>query len=120
MFVFRKINSRNPFSLVSHVWYQYGKQVNGNLIPVKTENGALAEESVFLLINKGKHFPFFLITHIFLKKKSTRSTHADEKQTFLHLKKKNRSREETNDREKKKQRAGKQKVEADDDAGSPR
>jgi len=53
------VNSRNSLSLFFHVWQQHGKLVNGNLIPVNTENTTLTKESVFLLIRTGKHFPFF-------------------------------------------------------------
>jgi hypothetical protein len=60
----RKVNSWNSLSLFSHVWQQHGKLVNGNLIPVNTENTTLTKESVFLLIRTGKHFPF-LSLHTF-------------------------------------------------------
>jgi len=58
------VNSWNSLSLFSHVWQQHGKLVNGNLIPVNTENTTLIKESVFLLRRTGKHFPF-LSLHIF-------------------------------------------------------
>ena len=64
MFVFKKINFWNSFSSFSHVWQQHGKLVNGNLIPVNTENTTLTKESVFLLRRTGKHFPF-LSLHTF-------------------------------------------------------
>jgi len=64
LFVSSKTNYWNSFSSFSHVWQQYGKLVNENLIPVKTENATLTEKNVFLLIRKGKHFPF-LSLHTF-------------------------------------------------------
>ena len=64
MFVYRKTNSWNSFSLFFHVRLQHGKLVNRNLIPVNTENTTLTKKSVFLLIRTGKHFPF--LSHIFL------------------------------------------------------
>ena len=63
MFVSRKTNSWNSFSSFSHVWQQHGKLVNGNLIPVNTENATLTEESVFLLIEPENTFLFFHYTH---------------------------------------------------------
>jgi len=63
VFVSRKTNSWNSFSSFSHVWQQHGKLVNGNLIPVNTENATLTEESVFLLIEPENTFLFFHYTH---------------------------------------------------------
>ena len=65
MFVSRKTNSWNSFSLFFHVWQQHGKLVNENLIPINTENTTLTKESVFLLIRTGKHFPFLSLYTFF-------------------------------------------------------
>jgi len=61
----RKVNSWNSLSLFSHVWQQHGKLVNGNLIPVNTENTTLIKKSVFLLRRTGKHFPFLSLHSFF-------------------------------------------------------
>jgi len=61
----RKVNSWNSLSLFSHVWQQHGKLVNGNLIPVNTENTILIKKSVFLLRRTGKHFPFLSLHSFF-------------------------------------------------------
>jgi hypothetical protein len=59
------VNSWNSLSLFSHVWQQHGKLVNGNLIPVNTENTILIKKSVFLLRRTGKHFPFLSLHSFF-------------------------------------------------------
>ena len=59
LFVSRKPNSWNLFSSFSHVWQPSGKLVKGKLFPVKRKNCLLSQESVFLSLSKGKHFPIF-------------------------------------------------------------
>jgi len=39
------------------VWQQYKKIVKENWIPVNFKKVTLGKESVFLLLNRGKHFP---------------------------------------------------------------
>jgi hypothetical protein len=59
LFVLRKPNSRNSFSLFSTVWQSSGNLVKGKLISVNKNNLLYPQESVFLSLSKGKHFPIF-------------------------------------------------------------
>jgi len=59
LFVSRKPNSRNSFSSFSNVWQPSGNLVKGKLIPVNKKNLLYLQESVFLSLSKGKHFPIF-------------------------------------------------------------
>jgi hypothetical protein len=59
LFVLRKSNSRNSFSSFFNVWQPSGNLVKGKLIPVNKKNLLHPQESVFLSLSKGKHFPIF-------------------------------------------------------------
>ena len=59
LFVSRKPNFRNSFSLFSNVWQSSGNLVKGKVIPVNKNNLLYPQESVFLSLSKGKHFPIF-------------------------------------------------------------
>jgi hypothetical protein len=59
LFVSRKVNSRNSLSLFSNVWQSSGNLVKGKLIPVNKNSLLYPQESVFLSLSKGKHFPIF-------------------------------------------------------------
>jgi hypothetical protein len=63
LFVLRKMNSWNSFSLLSHVWQQYGKVVNGNLIPVNIKQ-PLYQRKMFSFDKERKTLSFFSI-HLF-------------------------------------------------------
>ena len=59
LFVLRKSNSRNSFSSFFNVWQPSGNLVKEKLIPVNKKNLLHPQESVFLSLSKGKHFPIF-------------------------------------------------------------
>jgi len=59
LFVLKKLNSRNLFFLFFNVWQPSENLIKGKLIPVNKKNLLYPQESVFLSLSKGKHFPIF-------------------------------------------------------------
>ena len=53
------MNSRNSLSLFFNVWQSSGNLVKGKLIPVNKNSLLYPQESVFLSLSRGKHFPIF-------------------------------------------------------------
>jgi hypothetical protein len=59
LFVSKKVNCRNSLSLFFNVWQLSENLIKEKLIPVNKNSLLYPQESVFLSLSKGKHFPIF-------------------------------------------------------------